>query len=67
VSYPRGMVARDFASVLQDGQPLGAISTWAPALMGVQGSVLTAPLRPASRTGSPQGGSFGDARCERGR
>ena len=41
VSYPRGMVALDPASVLLDGLPLDAISTWAPALLGVQGSVLS--------------------------
>jgi len=40
LSYPRGMVALDPASVLLDGLPLDAISTWAPALLGVQGSVL---------------------------
>ena len=40
LSYPRGMVALDPASVLLDGKPLGAISTRASALLGVQGSVL---------------------------
>jgi hypothetical protein len=41
LSYPRGMVALDPASVLLDGQPLGAFSTGALVALGVQGSVLS--------------------------
>jgi hypothetical protein len=61
VSYPRGAVALDPASVLPDGQAPGRISTGARFALGVQGSVpiLAIPLRPASRTGSPLGGSLG--------